>query len=148
MKFIPTKDGKGQYLSELKVEVFEINDHDDKETVEESISRKLKGKDYSGMTVIAFMRRLSGFDHEHVAERIRELKPRAGSVSMIVFEDKNPTMVSYIQLFPETIKFKVDFGDYCKTINQRDFIDVRRGMRIQKEDSVTDDKLTFVPNSK
>lgn len=91
------------------------------------------------------MRRLNGFNHESVARHIKDLKPRAGSVSMIVFEDTNPTMVSYIQLFPETLKLNVDFGAYCKAVNQRDFIEVRRGIKVQKEESTTTNSLTLVP---
>lgn len=144
MKLVPTEDGKGQNISELKVEVFELREFD-KETIEESVARKLKDKDYLGMTVVGFVRRLGGFDHVKSARHIQDLKPKAGSVSLVVFEDKNPTMISYIQLFPVTIKRKVDFGAYCKTAGQKDFIDVRRSTKLQKDDSTTTDWLTLVP---
>ncbi len=145
MKFVPTEGGKGQDISELKVEVFELREFDDKEAIEESVARKLEGKDYLGMTVVGFVRRLGSFDHVRAAQYIQDLKPKAGSVSLIVFEDKNSTMISYIQLFPVTIKFKVDFGAYCKMAGQKDFIEVRRGTRLQREDSITTDWLTLIP---
>jgi len=144
MKFVPTDDGKGQNISELKIEVFELREFD-KETIEESVTRKLKDKDYSGMTVVGFVRRLGGFDHVKAAQHIQNLKPKTGSVSLIVFEDKNSTMISYIQLFPVAIKFKVDFGAYCKTAGQRDFIDVKRSTKLQRDDSTTTDWLTLIP---
>ena len=81
------------------------------------------------MTVVGFVKRLDGFDHLKAAQHIQNLKPKAGSVSLIGFEDKNPTMISYIQLFPVTIKRQVDFGAYCKTAGQRDFIEVRRSTK-------------------
>lgn len=144
MRLVPTADGLGQQLSELKVEVFEINDHDS-ETVQASVERKLRGKDYSGMMVIGFVRRKGGFDHEEVASHLKDLKPMAGSVSLIVFEEQGNTNITFIQLFPEAVKFKADFGAFCKTTSQKDFIDMRRATRIVLEDSATTDLLTMVP---
>jgi hypothetical protein len=144
MKLISTEDLKGQDISELKVEVFEISEHD-KETVGESIERKLKEKDYLGMTVVGFVRRLGLFNHVLIAQRLQNLKPKAGSVSLIVFEGSNRTNVSYIQLFPEMKKFKVDFGLYCKTSTQRDYIELKRGTSLERADSATTDWLTLIP---
>lgn len=144
MRLIPRSDGIGQSLSELKVEVFEISEHDS-ETLEKSIERKLRGKDYAGMVVIGFVRRRGIFDHEYVASRIQSLNPKAGSVSIIVFEENASTNVSFIQLFPEAMKFKADFGTFCKTTSQRDFVEMRRGTKIEKADGTTTDVLTMVP---
>ena len=63
MNFIPHEGGLGQSMSMLYVEVFEISEHDN-ESIEKSIERKLGTKDYSGMTLIAFVRRKGIFEHE------------------------------------------------------------------------------------
>ena len=76
MNFVPHEGGLGQNMSMLYVEVFEISEHDN-ESIEKSIERKLGQKDYSGMTLIAFVRRKKIFEHEKVATYIQKLKPKA-----------------------------------------------------------------------
>lgn len=143
MRLIPTPDGKGQYMSELKLEVFEISEHDS-ETIEESLERKLRNQDYNGMVLIGFVRRKTYFDHVKVSGYLCNLRPKAGSVNLIIFEERN-TNVTFIQLYPELIKFKADFGAYCKAANQKDFIEMRRGSKAQAVDADTTDKLTLIP---
>jgi hypothetical protein len=143
MKLVPNIKGSGENISLLLVEVFEISAHD-KESIEKSIERKLGVKDYSGMTLIGFVRREGIFDHENVATYIQKLKPKVLCVILIVSEEKS-TNFSYIQLFPECVKFKYDFGLFCKTTKQRDFIELRRGTKTKKDDAITNDKLTLIP---
>jgi len=143
MNLIPHENGLGQSISELRVEVFEISGHD-KESIEKSIERKLGQNDYSGMTIIGFVRRMGIFDHESVATKIQKLKLKALCIFLIVSEE-NSTNFSLIQLFPECVKFKHDFGLFCKTTNQRDFIELTRGIRTKKSDATTNDILTLIP---
>ena len=144
MNLVPHKNGSGQNLSQLQIEVFEISAYDDKEDIEKSIERKLGDYDYSGMTIIGFVRRIGIFNHESVATYIQKLKPKALCIFLIVSEE-NSTNFSLIQLFPECVKFKHDFGLFCKTTNQRDFIELTRGTKIKKDDGTTNDKLTIIP---
>ncbi len=143
MSLVPTKDGLGQNMSELYVEVFEISQHD-KESIEKSIQRKLGKKDYSGMTLIAFIRRKGIFEPEKVATYIKQLKPKAFCIFLLISEENN-TNFSLIQIFPGYVKLKYDFGLFCKTTSQRDFIELTRGMKIKKNDITTNDKLTLIP---
>src|SRR3989344_8826094 len=143
MNLIPHENGLGQSISELRVEVFEISGHD-KESIEKSIERKLGQNDYSGMTIIGFVRRMGIFDHESVATKIQKLKPKALCIFLIASEE-NSTNFSLIQLFPECIKFKHDFGLFCKTTDQRDFIELTRSTRTKKSDATTNDILTLIP---
>lgn len=143
MNLILDKNNVGQNMSQLQVEVFEISEHDN-ESIEKSIQRKLGNKDYSGMTLIAFVGRRRIFEHEKVATYIQQLKPKALCIFLIVSEENN-TNFSLIQLFPECVKFKHDFGLFCKTTNQRDFIELTRSMKIRKDDNTTNDILTLVP---
>lgn len=143
MNLIPYKDGLGQSISQLEVEVFEVSAHDE-ESVEKSIERKLGEKDYSGMTIIGFVRRIDIFNHESVATYIQKLKPKALCIFLIVSEENN-TNFSLVQLFPECVKFKRDFGLFCKTTDQRDFIELTRGTKIKKDDNTTNDVLTLIP---
>lgn len=144
MRLIPTEDGLGQQLSQLSVEVFEISEHD-AEPVEKSIERKLNGKDYSGMMVIGFVKREGVLDHEKIARRLKALNPMAGSVCLLVSEGTGGTSRSFIQLFPDVQKVTADFGAFCKTTSQKDFIDMRRGTKTVLDDSTTTDWLTMVP---
>lgn len=144
MRLVPTEDGLGQQLSQLNVEVFEISEHD-AEPVEKSIERKLNGKDYSGMMVIGFVRREGAFNHENLGRHIKTLNPIASSVCLIVSEETGGTNRSLIQLFPEVLKVKADFGTFCKTTSQKDFVDMRRGTKTVFDDSTTTDWLTMVP---
>lgn len=143
MNLIPYKDGFGQSISQLQVEVFEISAHDE-ESIEKSIERKLGEKDYSGMTIIGFVRRMGIFNHESVATYIQKLKPKALCIFLVVSEENN-TNFSFVQLFPECVKFKHDFGLFCKTTDQRDFIELTRGTKIKKDDNITNDILTLIP---
>jgi len=143
MHLIPYKDGLGQSISQLEVEVFEVSAHDE-ESVEKSIERKLGAKDYSRMTIIGFVRRTGIFNHEDVATYIQKLKPKALCIFLIVSEENN-TNFSLVQLFPECVKFKHDFGLFCKATNQRDFIELTRGTKIKKDDNTTNDILTLIP---
>ncbi len=143
MNLIPHESGLGQSMSILNVEVFEISEHDN-ESIETSIERKLGKKDYSGMTLIAFVRRKGIFEHERVATFIQKLKPRALCIFLIVSEENN-TNFSLIQLFPECVKFKHDFGLFCKATDQRDFIELTRSTRIKKEEYTTNDIMTLIP---
>ena len=143
MNLIPHKDGLGQSMSVLYVEVFEISQHDN-ESIEKSIERKLGTKDYSGMTLIAFVRRKQIFEHEKVATYIQKLKPKALCIFLIVSEE-NSTNFSLVQLFPECVKFKHDFGLFCKTTKQRDFVDMTRSTKIKLDDATTTDVMTLIP---
>ena len=143
MHLIPLKNGLGQNLSYFQIEVFEIREYD-KESIEKSIKRKLGKKDYSGMIMIGFVRRMIIFDHKSVATYIQKLKPKALCVFLIVREENN-TNVSFVALFPKCIKFKHDFGLFCKTTKQRDFIELTRSTKIKKCDGTTNDRLTLVP---
>lgn len=143
MNLVPTADGLGQNMSILKVEIFEISQHDD-ESIEKSIERKLGNSDYSGMTLIAFVRRMTFFEHEKVSDYIKKLKPKAFCIFLILSEENN-TNFSLIQIFPECVKLKHDFGLFCKTTDQRDFIELTRGMRTKRDDNVSSDRLTLIP---
>lgn len=143
MKLIPTKDGLGNDMSFLPVEVFEISEHD-QESIEKSIERKLGKKDYSGMTLIGFVRRMQFFEHERVATYIRTLKPKVFYVFLIVREENN-TNISFISLYPQCVKFKCDFGSFCKTTKQRDFIELSRSTKATMNDNTTNDILTLIP---
>jgi len=143
MNLIPYKDGLGQSLSQLEVEVFEVSAHDE-ESVEKSLERKLGEKDYSRMTIIGFVRRMGIFNHESVATYIQKLKPKALCIFLVVSEENN-TNFSLVQLFPECVKFKHDFGLFCKTTDQRDFVELTRGTKIRKDDNTTNDILTLIP---
>lgn len=143
MNLIPHKDGLGQSMSMLYVEVFEISEHDN-ESIEKSIERKLGQKDYSGMTLIAFVRRKRIFEHEKVATYIQNLNPKALCIFLIVSEENN-TNYSLVQLFPECVKFKHDFGLFCKNTKQRDFVDMMRGTKIKLDDATTTDLMTLIP---
>lgn len=143
MNLVPCKNSLGQNISQLQIEVFEIREYD-KESIEESIERKLEKKDYSGMVIVGFVRKMIIFDHESVATYIQELNPKALCIFLIVSEENN-TNFSVIQLLPECIKFKHDFGLFCKTTNQRDLIELTRSTKIKKVDRITNDKLTIIP---
>jgi hypothetical protein len=73
------------------------------------------------------------------------LNPNVLALNLIVFEEMKSTNVTFIQLFPEVVKFKADFGQFCKTTKQRDFIEIRRGMKTEKDDATTTDWLTMIP---
>lgn len=143
MNFIPHEGGLGQSMSMLYVEVFEISEYDS-ESIEKSIERKLGMKDYSGMTLVAFVRRKEIFEHEKVATYIQQLKPKALCIFLIVSEENNANF-SLVQIFPECVKFKHDFGLFCKTTNQRDFIELTRSTKIIKGDDTTNDIMTLIP---
>ncbi len=143
MKLIPTKDGLGNDMSFLQVEVFEISEHD-QESIEKSVERKLGNKDYSGMTLIGFVRRMQFFEHERVATYIKALKPKALCIFLIVREENN-TNISFISVYPQCVKFKCDFGSFCKTTNQRDFIELSRSTKNKMDNNTTNDILTIIP---
>ncbi len=143
MNLIPCKDGLAQDMSILQVEIFEISAYD-QENIEKSIERKLGKKDYSGITLIGFARRKGIFNHENVANYIQELKPKALCIFLVVSEENN-TNFSLIELFPECVKFKHDFGKFCKTTNQRDIIELTRGTKIKKINRVTNDASAIIP---
>lgn len=143
MKLIPHRDSLGNDMSLLQVEVFEISEYD-KESVEKSIERKLDKKDYSGMTLIGFVRRMQFFEHERIATYIKTLKPKALCIFLIVREENN-TNISFMSLYPQCIKFKCDFGLFCKTTNQRDFIELSRSTKARRDDNTTNDVLTLIP---
>jgi len=143
MKVIPHSNGRGQNLFMLQVEVFEISAFDD-EAIEKSIERKLTNQDYSGMAVVGFVRRKRLFDHEYVANYIKNLKPNVAAIFLLVREEGG-TNISYIQIFPECIKYKEDFGLICKRSKQRVFTKVRRGTIADKKNHTTTDRLTLVP---
>ena len=102
MKFVQNDDGKGQDMMEVQFEVFEISGYDD-ESIEKSIERKLAGNDYSGMALIGFVRRKCVFDHQLVAEYIKKIKPNVLAIYLLVFEERNSTNTSFIQLFPQCL---------------------------------------------
>lgn len=147
MNIIPRQDGKGNSLSQYQIEAFEIRDFD-KESIEKSIERKLYQHDYTGMMVVGFVRRSTVFNHIYVSNCIKKLNPKAGAVFLIVGEENN-TNFSFIGLFPDYFKYKADFGNFCKTINQKPFTTTRRSTKSPKikEEMTTDDILTLIPEN-
>ncbi len=144
MHFVPHAGGKGNSLSQLPVEVFEIREFNN-ESIEKSIERKLEEKDYSGAMVVGFVRRQQFFDHVVVSNHIKKINPNAGSVFLIVNEENN-TNFSFIGIFPDCVKFKADFGAFCKTTNQNDFVDVKRGTIVPPQNrQLTNDIVTMIP---
>lgn len=149
MNIIPHKDGLRNSMSVLPVEVFEISEHD-KETMQESIERKLIGvnglkiKDYFDTMVVGFVRRKEIFDHVVVANYIKKVKHKAGAVYLIVNEENN-TNFSLIGIFPDCFKYKCDWGSVCKTTTQKDFMEMERGTKVKKSDNTTIDTLTLIP---
>lgn len=144
MELIKTPDGKGQTLSMVNVEVFEISSHDSTESIQQSIERKIGNKDYSNMTLIAFVRRMQIFDHVDLAENMQRINPKVQNLWLIVFEGAK-TNISLIALFPELLKFNVDFGQWCKNTVQKDYIELTRGMGINKTNNTTQERLTLIP---
>ena len=147
MHLIPHADGKGNSLSEQPVEIFEIREFDKDEKIEESIARKLHNKDYAGNMVVGFVRRQEHFDHIAVSDYIKKIKPNSGAVYLIVNEENN-TNVSFIGIFPYCFKYKCDWGAFCRTGNQKDFVDMERSTKIKKSDSTTNDIMTMIPELK
>lgn len=149
MNIIPHKDGLGNSIVVLPVEVFEISEHD-KETIQESVERKLMGvngskiKDYSDTMVVGFVRRKEVFDHVQVAEYIKKVSHKAGAIYLIVSEENN-TNFSFIGVFPNCFKYKCDWGSMCKTTVQNDFIETERSSKIKESDSTTNNTLTPIP---
>lgn len=149
MNIISHKDGLGNSMVVLPVEVFEVSDHD-KETIQESIERKLMGvngskiKDYSDTMVVGFVRRKEVFDHVQVAEYIKKVNHKAGAVYLIVSEENN-TNYSFIGVFPNCFKYRCDWGSVCKTTIQNDFIETERSTKIKESNNTTNDTLTLIP---
>lgn len=144
MQLVPREDGKGNSISLIHIEVFEIRDFKE-ETLEEAIRRKLHNKDYSQTILIGFVRKIGMFDHVLLAESIQKLKPRIHALGLIVFEEVKSTNVSFIQLFPVLSKFTTDFGSHCKNTKQRSFIELSRSTKPKKDEYITTDKLTIIP---
>lgn len=147
MHLIPHVSGKGNSLSEQPVEIFEISEFDKGEKIEESIKRKLKDKDYAGNMVIGFVRRQEPFDHIWVSNYIKKIKPNSGAVYLIVNEENN-TNFSFVGIFPDCFKYKCDWGAFCKTGGQKDFVDMERSTVIKKSDCTTNDTMTMIPELK
>lgn len=152
MNIIPHKNGLGNSMSVLPVEVFEISEYD-KETIQESIERKLMGlnglkiKDYSDTMVVGFMRRKEVFDHVAVADYIKKVKHNAAVVYLIVSEENN-TNLSILGVFPDCFKYKCDWGLVCKNTTQRDFVEMERGTKVKKSDNTTSDILALIPGDR
>lgn len=144
MQLIPRKDGKGNELSLVKVEVFEIRDFK-KESIEDAIRRKLSNKDYSHTILIGFVRKACVFDHVTLAENMQKLNPAIQILGLIVFEDSRSTCISFIQLFPTLSKFKADFGLHCRTTKQRSFVELKRGMKAEGKKYISDSIPTVIP---
>lgn len=132
MKIVPHVKGLGNTMEQLQVEVFEISEHDS-EDIEKSIERKLGKKDYSGMTLIAFIRRRQIFAHEKVATYIQNLKPKTLGIFLVANEEAQGTNFSFIGVFPETFKYRSDWGAMCKTTNQNDFIELDLSTKIKPQ---------------
>jgi hypothetical protein len=144
MRLVPTIDKRGQHLSELKIEVFEISEFDD-ESIKESVERKLQNTDYGGMIVIGFVRRMGSVDVTQISKHIISLSPKAGSVCLAIGTGSLRADVSLVQVFPELIKYNVNLSLYQKNSNQRAFIDVKRGSKKKRTEVITTDTMTIVP---
>jgi hypothetical protein len=145
MKLVPHVKGLGNTMEQLQVEVFEISEHDT-EDIEKSIERKLGEKDYSGMTLIAFVRRKQVFAHEKVATYIQNLKPKALAIFLVANEATQGTNFSFIGIFPQVFKYQCDWGAMCKVTNQNDFTTATRGTKVpEKTTDYTADTMTLVP---
>ena len=110
MNVIPNKNGISQDMAELYMEVFEISDHD-KESTDTSIMKKLEDKDYSGFTLIGFVRRNEIFDHALLTERIKQFRPKILSLLLLVGEKEFP-IYSLIQIYPSNFKVECNVRDY------------------------------------
>jgi hypothetical protein len=145
MRTVLRLDGLGNTMEQLQVEVFEISEHDT-EDIEKSIERKLGEKDYSGMTLIAFVRRGQVFVHEKVAAYIQNLKPKALAIFLLANEETQGTNFSFMGIFPGTFKYKCDWGLMCKSSNQDDFTTATRGTKVpEKITDYTPDTMTLIP---
>lgn len=145
MKLVPRIDGLGNTMEQLKVEIFEISEHDS-ENIEKSIERKLGEKDYSGMTLIAFVRRKQVFAHEAVADYIQKLKPKALAIFLLVNEQLSGTNFSFIGIFPQVLKYQCDWGVMGKATKQNDFITISRSTKIPETTTDhTTDFVTLIP---
>ncbi len=152
MNVIPREDGPGNSLSVLPVEVFEISENDqDRETIEQSIERKLMGKDglrpkdYLGTLVVGFVRRQQIFNHKAVADYINKINPKVGALCLIVSEEDS-TNFSFIGILPHFFKYKCHWGEMCKTTPQNDFISLERSTKLEPRiTEYTNDTLTLIP---
>lgn len=145
MKLVPHINGLGNTMEQLKVEVFEISEYDS-EDIERSIERKLGKKDYSEMTLIAFVRRNQIFAHERIGTYIQNLKPKALAIFLVANEEEQGTNFSFIGIFPDAFKYKCDWGTICKATNQNDFITATRSTKVsEKITNYTTDTMTLVP---
>jgi hypothetical protein len=145
MKLVPHINGLGNTMEQLKVEVFEISEYDN-ESIEKSIERKLGEKDYSGMTIIAFVRRSQIFAHELVANYIQNLKPKALAILLLVNEQSGGTNFSFVGIFPQVFKYQCDWGALGKTTSQNNFITTSRSTKVpEKTTDYTTDVLTLIP---
>lgn len=151
MRVIPHIEGKGQTMLQAKLEVFEISAHD-KETVFESIVRKIGVHDYLGMTLIAFLRRPSIFDNQKLADDLIKLNPKADKIIVLASEldtfgnKPGPTEFSVIEVFPAYQKIRFDFAKIWKNRTQFDFTDATRSTKMPVQPvSTTIDRVIFVP---
>lgn len=145
MKLVPHVNGLGNTMEQLKVEVFEISEHDS-ENIEKSIERKLGEKDYSGMTLIAFVGRKQIFAHEIVADYIQKLKPKALAIYLLVNEQSSGTNFGFVGIFPQVFKYQCDWGALGKTTSQNNFITTSRSTKVpEKTIDYTTDVLTLIP---
>jgi hypothetical protein len=147
MKLIPHKKGLGNTMSPLPVEVFEISEYDT-ESIKQSIERKLKNKDYSGVTLIGFVRRNQIFMHEKIGEYIKKSKPKIHHMLLLVNEQKTGTNFSLIHIFPDGDVFKTvcDWGVMCKTTKQVDFVTASKSTKVpEKIVDYTKDLITLIP---
>jgi hypothetical protein len=145
MKLVPTPNGTDKDISRLKVEVFELSQHDS-EPIAESIKRKLKNQDYAGFVVIGFLMRASPIDYAGLTEAIRKASPKVGALSLLVHERLDgSTVMTYIQLYPKFAKVKFDFGKYCKESRQDDYIVLRRSGTLRTDTDSRNGSPTVVP---
>ena len=146
MNIVITDDGMSQNIQEVPLEIFEIRDYQ-KESLEESIIRKLGKKDYTGMMLVGFVRRQGVYDMKVVSENIKKIYPKALMICLIIIEDPTvKTNITFTQVFPELVMFRQDFGNYCRNIAQNDFLVMRRSTKIVNGDtSTTTDTYTLIP---
>ena len=127
---IMRKIDKTDSLEITDIECFELSTHDKKESLIESIKRKLiknnAPRQYGKNTaVVGFVRRSSIIDASYT-ELIKNLNPNCGSLVLIVDEKNEVTTRSCIQLFPDYMKVTFDFKANGRKDTQNPLMTTRR----------------------
>jgi hypothetical protein len=143
MNIILHKDKEVQDMVVSEFEVFEINQFT-KESIEQEIERKLYLKNYSGMVVIAYLRREGYYDLKHISNNVRGLKHTANAVCILMSE-KLPYM-KLVQVYPNLGVIEEDYRNSSTLSVQSDILTTRRSTKIDDGMSRdTNDKFTLIP---